>query len=317
MWSPDPTVTWIVMPIPTLIAVLVVVKSIEWHRASKWVEGSARITSSRIRAKRRRRADAQQDVENVARVAYEFQVGDRTIQGHRIGIGELPVQGAASAAKQYRVGAIVPVYYDPADPTRCVLDRSMPVSPGCLWTGTAMLFAAGVATTVFISGAGELDDWLTRRFTGLRHPLMAACTVGMALFCFAMWFAMRRTANRAATWPIVPGKVVSSGVEIERDSSDTGSKRVLYRARIEYAYEVDGHRYRGTRVRFGVDLRSGSRERAEAQARRHPVDQEVDVRCDPADPTNAVLEPGVKGAPMLLVLGFGLIAVAVFVATHA
>ncbi len=64
-------------------------------------------------------------------VEYEFSVGGRKVRGNRIGIGE-DSGGADTEAtlRRYTVGAAVTVYYDPANPKNCVLERGVPEGVG-------------------------------------------------------------------------------------------------------------------------------------------------------------------------------------------
>jgi hypothetical protein len=298
----------VVMPIPALIAFLVIKKTIELRRASKWIASSARITSSGVRVERHRFQGEATQVTNKAAVAYEFSVGSQTFRGQRISIGDNPPDGVEATLKRYPVGAVVPVFYDPVFPHESVLDRSAPVSLGCLWTGAVVSLVAGVALTMLISRSESIDESLSNAFPRIQHPLMMIGVALMGVFCLMLYWAGRRQASQAAKWPTVPGKILTSRTESFQKSISQGNGYrhvTLYRAVIEYGYEVHGREYLSTRIRFGAEESTGSEPRAQKQAARYPVGKEVDVHCDPADPTSAVLERGfAKGAVLLVVVLF-------------
>src|SRR5262249_41165086 len=84
------TVVVIVMPIPVLICELILRKSIEVMRASRWSEGVAQITKSEIKAEHRRRMHEVTTVVNVPVIQYEFVVRGQVHRGRRISIGDTP-----------------------------------------------------------------------------------------------------------------------------------------------------------------------------------------------------------------------------------
>lgn len=67
-------------------------------------------------------------VSYLADVAYEYVVGEQTLQGERVQFGGRVSGGSAKPAQKvvdrYPVGAEVTVYYDPARPNQCTLERT-------------------------------------------------------------------------------------------------------------------------------------------------------------------------------------------------
>jgi Protein of unknown function (DUF3592) len=101
--------------------------------AKHWREGSGRIITSRVEARRVRRAsdDADTrtptyDLRNFAAVTYLFDTSNGAQRGSRISIsGEIIESQVAETIERYPKNAKVTVYYDPADPKRCVLERDV------------------------------------------------------------------------------------------------------------------------------------------------------------------------------------------------
>ena len=74
-------------------------------------------------------------------VEYEFSVRFDKFRGNRIGIGEIAPGSpqVAEIMRRYPAGASVAVYYDPADPTRSVLERGLPKHFALIWVFVALL----------------------------------------------------------------------------------------------------------------------------------------------------------------------------------
>lgn len=106
-------------------------------------------------------------------------------------------------------------------------------------------------------------------------------------------------AKASASWPAVQGQITQSVIEENRDEDGTS-----YDAEIRYEYVVNDQQYNGDMVNFGEY--SGSHAHAEGIVNRYPVGQTVQVYYNPAEVTEAVLEPGVSTSSYL-VLGIGLI----------
>src|SRR5215212_9118709 len=121
----------IFLPMAVLFVVAVVAKMLEVRRASGWSTAVGRIVKSGTAAAHHRSAGEATTVKTVPAVEYEFSVGSRKVRGNRIGIGG-DSGGADTEAtlRRYTVGAAVTVYYDPANPKNCVLERGVPEGVG-------------------------------------------------------------------------------------------------------------------------------------------------------------------------------------------
>jgi len=309
----------VVMPIPVVIAAIVIWKSIQAWRAAKWPEAQARIVQSRVALERRRAGSNVGSVKNKALVVYEFRVDGKTIRGKRIGVGAEPMETVGQTLKRFPVGAMVPVYYDPRNPNNCLLDRSMSV--GCALGGIIIPLLLGSLMVALIAHLGTLDGMLVKRFPTLHHPTMAICIGFMGGFCWLLQLGGKRLSAQSAHWPITKGSIVSSKVESYQssDSSSSGSMHytTMYKAVVEYRYSVDGQEYHSTQISAGGEMTTSVKAVAEAQVAKYTKGQEVEVHYNPEDPVNAVIstEPG-SGA-FLLIMGAALLALAVFVARHA
>src|SRR5207237_10598987 len=78
----------VIIAVPTVIAGLILRKTVQLRRAANWPSAHARIVKSQTRAEHRRHAGEVTQVTNLPDIEYEFSLGDRIIRGTRIGIGE-------------------------------------------------------------------------------------------------------------------------------------------------------------------------------------------------------------------------------------
>ena len=91
-------------------------------------------------------------------------------------------------------------------------------------------------------------------------------------------------------------------------------KHVSYTADLVYEYTVDGRTFTGSKVRYGVW--SSSSGRAQDVVDAHPAGSATVVRFDPANPSDAVLEPGLSGQNLfttILLAPFNVIMLAVWI----
>ncbi|WNJ92472.1 DUF3592 domain-containing protein [Bosea sp. 685] len=274
----------IAFPMVIMIIAMVAHKAIQLRRAKSWLPVQGRITSSRM-ATRRSGVGEGATIVNIPAVAYSFSAGGRSYQGSRISIGDISGPFAEEALGRYPVGAAVTVYYDPADPENCVLERDAPkgVVKGC----------GGVLLVLALLGAGGY--WVATQGTEALQASMPQAEVPVMLFAFGFgcaallfFLVFRRSLARANAWPIVPGRVTVSRIE-QRKSTDDGRTRISYAPVVEFTYQVRGHSFSSRQIALGMQM-SGSQGGAEKVVKRYPAGAEVEVHYDPANPSQAALE---------------------------
>ena len=315
----------IFLPMVALLAVAIASKLIELRQAQSWLPATGRILSAGIETRRHQFQGEPETVKNVPAVKYEFKVGARTVDGTRVSIGDEIGLDIDVTLKRYPVGATVTVYYDPRDPTKCVLERDLTqdlndhgltkhdLMSGCVG-GLALL--ATVAGAIYVL-ATYGPDFVRAHFPHLH----AQAPMPIALICFGLvmllfFVAARRTAKQAATWPLVRGKIVKSEVEEyeERDEDSDGHTRwrTAYRPAVEYAYAVNGRAYRGNQVSYGMTVSAGKGYAAKVAAK-YPLGGEIDVHYDPKEPSNSALTAGGAGMTWIIFVA----ALAVFAVAAA
>jgi hypothetical protein len=140
-------------------------------------------------------------------------------------------------------------------------------------------------------------------------PLGLALAGGVAL---VVALRMRRRVTASRGWPTVRGRVIST--DIVKWVRPQGGW--AYAPAILYEYEVDGKPFGSNVVHTGLSATESSyraSSAAELYVERFPAGSEVTVWYDPADPANAVLEPGGGGgqAAILLAVAIGFLVIAV------
>ena len=274
-------------PMSVMLIVMIVNKLLQLRSAAHWPQAAGRIVKSDVMASHQQRIDEPTEVVNLPAIEYEFSANGRIYIGRRIGVGEdSGGTNIEATLARYPVGAAVTVYYDPADPENCVLERGTPSfqMQGCGTTLTSLAFI----------GAGGF--WLYTNFDSVVAPLwgtnsgrivIIASIVGllclMAFFGSLIIIANQKRAPLAA----VTGKVVESRTQ-SYSRAAVNNYQTVYVPVVEYTYSVNGHEFRS---RVISDDNSGEDSNADAKkiAARYPKDKAVRVFYDPENPGNATL----------------------------
>ena len=309
-WLSEIGPVWLVAgPITVMLVAMLAHKLMQVRRAAAWPQAAGRITRSEVAARHRQRSDRPTELINEPAIEYEFTANGTKYTGTRISIGE-DSGGANTEATlaRYPLGATVMVYYDPADPGNCVLEREVPkgMSKGCL---AILGVLAVLGYGIYRFGGPALTFLEARMGEDSSHIFLIAG--GAGLFLLMLFIGSRKSAKQGRNWPSVRGKIVQSGTESYRERVNHRSV-VRYAPVVEYAYAVNGHDYRSRQIRPLAVQMGHSQAGAEKIAARYPEGSEVEVHYDPANPGNAALEKP-KAPWFLLVLALICFGVAVYV----
>lgn len=247
---------------------------------------------------------------------YRYRVGGKDYEGDGFQIGGKIRAGgliAKALIKKYPEGRDVDVYYDPADPARSALDKKDSVTRPTIVV-FVILFAAiaGILTAHAIAGKMiMMPNGLPMFVLGLPSAALL-----VAAGAFVAYFNQRRDFKASASWPAIPGKIVSSDIieDIERSRDDDGreTESTTYRPDIRFAYHVGDAYYTADTWKVGGIVGSGSPKYAQGVVARYPAGRGVKVYYNPASPDVAVLDPANRdGAalPLIFGLAFGLAGV--------
>src|SRR5215471_4892700 len=272
----------IFLPMVALIVLAAANKLFELYRAQSWSQTTGKVVRSGMETRRHRFAGEPERVENVPAVEYEFMALGSKVRGSRIGIGDdSGGENAEATLARYPVGTAVTVYYDPQDPTHCVLERGGPkglTAGGCIGALIEVVIFFGAVYWLIVHGPAFIDA----RFPKAKSSIVIlAGAIGLVLLMF--FVSARRYSKRAANWPSVRGKIVSSDVESYLKWVDH-RQVTFYRPAVEFAYTVHGLDYRSNQIKVGLEV-SGSQDYAAKLAAKYPAESEVDVHYDPANPS--------------------------------
>lgn len=292
-----------------LILFAAAVKMKEARAAQTWQTARGKITRSEIRANRKRDIEGRPQVRSAPSIAYEYSVNGKRYTGERISLGEnIPESDFESLLRRYPVGADVTVYYDPADPRRAVLERTLPADFGKGLAGVFLFLGGGAVLTLLT--LANVPGLIAPRLPQPENALFVTLSGGLGLFLLLFGFVQQRRMFALQAWPSAAGVVVSSEMRSFREWKDN-VERTLYSPAIVYRYTVAGREYTGDRYSLDVDVRLGRPEFAQSLLKRFPAGSAVTVFYNPKAPAEAVLERRVSGGWFIWALAAVLLLLAV------
>jgi len=303
---------------------------IQWRnwRTRWWREAPGRIDKARavareVRSKQVRTTGTGRDTEfvtsenlrtrNVAEVSYSFSVGAESYRSKRICLMGEPDGSVPAVLRRYPQGGIVTVYYNPKDPSECILERDAPARIREAWLGTAVL-AALILGCFFAITQGSA--WLE---TVVPHPTRVPAMMMLGMISLVVLMIVRAITKETSAmkkWPTTAGRIIRSDIattvqQHRRPNRPRGAYSVtMYVPRIVYAYEAEGHSFQGDDI--GWSTSANRRSVAEKYVKRYPLQSQVRVFYNPDDPAQATLAPSVGRLALILWFVAALIAFAAF-----
>ena len=169
-----------VAPFIALLTLATVWKYIEVWQARSWIAAPGRILSSKSvdRVVKRPGVDNGSESRNFADVTYEFQIGSQKHRGTRVTVGEDLGNGdVAETLIRYPTGKNVTIYYNPANPEQCVIERE---PPNNLFQIMIFFIAAlGAGAVVAADGLTLISNALQR---SLPNPKNTPFVIGFSFF---------------------------------------------------------------------------------------------------------------------------------------
>jgi hypothetical protein len=315
--------TWVLILVligfPGLILFAVIYKYMEVKQASRWPSVPGRIVASGSQGREVSRGDANSDdteVRTFALIEYEYTVANRKYRGSRVSIGEnMGNFEVAETIARYPVGKAVTVYYNPNRREQAVLERDLPT-----WIWKAGIIIVLVLVGLIFGamfGYGKLVDALTQTLPNPARAPFVAISLCFAAVAALFVFAFQRQASMQRKWPTVDARIENSGVHaFESRDSDSDRLRTQYRVDVVYSYEIAGVRYTGDK--FSASQFSANTEvLARRQAERYPAGSAIQVHYNPANPAEAIVNPGGRALLLLLwLVPLAVVILAYVAATH-
>ena len=299
------------------LALVTFLKWREVREASTWHPAPGKIIASTVE-QRSVTTDLQSgrtEIRNFPAITFEYQVAGKKLRGNRYSLGENVGNFAvAETLARFPRGRPVTVFYDPGDPTRAVIERTMP--DGALQFMIRLSIGLVVGAVALVMGFSGLFEIIKPH---VPRPELAAPAVFMAIVALVlarMGVVLEQQARTARQWPRAEGRIGASEVEEIRlrPSTDqmTSRWRKGYRSLVTYAFTVNGQRYVGERISFGARWEATLPSLVSGLADRYRQGNTVEVYYNPENPADCVLEPRVGGVWLiwLTMAASGLAAIA-------
>jgi hypothetical protein len=254
---------------------------------------------------------------NFANIVYEYTVRGQRLTCNRVSIGE--DRGnfeVAETLARYPLGKDVTVFYNPVHPHEAVLERDLPKGMwGCLGIGTAIVVAIIFGSAI---GLHRMTEFLSAHVV---NPKTSPLVVGFGAFALVVALfalALQRQASLAKKWPVVPGTIKMSGIEQFRAAPDEDGRRgeVMYERKVSYTYRYNNIAYTNEAANLATSVSSNSSWLTRKFTTAYQDGSTVNVHVNPANPSEAVLNPraGFSWVLWIFVVGF---LVAAYLMAHA
>ncbi|TPN48987.1 DUF3592 domain-containing protein [Mesorhizobium sp. B1-1-9] len=293
-----------------MLSFITVMKWREVRALSHWLPTPGKIISSRVEAREVRSSGAGSDssdtteMRNFPAITFEYKVGGKKFQSSRYSVQEnLGNFEVTETLAQFPRGADVTVFYNPADPSEAVIERTMP--DGAFKFMFQLSAGLVIGALVLVFSVGGLLEAIRPYLPKPQNLGAAALLLFMGLFALRMGFAQKSLAEQAAKWPVAAGRIDASGLQALRSHSNYRRWRTVFKSRIVYSYGVAGQRYTSDRVTFGATVTASLPALVSGQARSYAEGSQVEVHYDPANPGSAVLESRVRWLWLLWVCSVG------------
>lgn len=298
-------------------------KSLQVRAAREWPSAAGKVVVSQAEVRETRLIDSDREdgyrteQRNYANIVYEYAVAGQKLGNNRVSIGEDRgnFQVAETIAK-YPVGAVVSVYYNPLHPKEAVLERDLPKGLwGCLGIGTAITLAIVFGSAI---GLNKMSEFISTRLVDPKlSPLVIAFgAFGAVIALFAL--VMQKQARLAKKWPVVSGTIQLSGLEQYRAARTDDGRRgqTMYQRKVLFTYVYNGNSYTSTHATLASNVASNSDWLMRKLTPPYQDGASVKVWVNPANPSEATLNPGAPFAWFLWLLVVGFAGLSYYTAVH-
>jgi hypothetical protein len=301
-----------------MFALVTLLKWREVRAVSRWFPTPGKIVSSRVEAREVTSSGSgsgsrgSTETRSFPAIIFEYKVDGKKFRSSRYGVQENVGNFAVSETlARFPKGADVTVFYDPCDPAKAVIERTMP--DGALRFMVQLSAGLVIGALALAFSVGGVLEAIGALLPKLQNLGAGALLLVMGLFTLRSGFAQKSLAEQATRWPITMGRIDASGLQKFqiRDSLLGGGYRpwrTVFKSRVVYSYSVASQRYAADRVAFGSTLTASLPSLVSGQSQRYLQGSKVEVHYDPANPAAAVLECRVRGLWVLWASAFGFLA---------
>jgi hypothetical protein len=290
--------------------------------AREWPSTSGKVVVSKAELRKTKVIDSDREdghrfeERNFADIVYEYAVAGRKLRNNRVSIGEdLGNFQVAETIAKYPVGAVVTVYYNPLHPDQAVLERDLPKGMwGCLGIGTAIVLAIVFGSAI---GLHRILEFFNARVANPQMSVPAAALGAFGLVAALFALTLRRQAALARKWPVVAGVIKLSVPEEYRAApGKSGSRGArMYERKVSYSYRFNSIAYSSVHASFSSNSSTPSPWVLRLFGMDFQDGANVRVYVNPANPSEATLNPRTPFEWLLWVVALALWLGAYFIAT--
>ena len=265
-----------------------------------WARTQGEIVASKVEAEGSHTDDDDSDC--LATVRYRYTVAGKSHESSRIAFiesGHTTRLLAQQIVDKYPKGATVEVFYNPKRPSQAVLESSS--GPSLAFYMMFLVFALPGAVLASHAIAGKVLT--TSEGVPIWTFIAAVAAFGASGLWLYAFIDIQRKKKRSAHWPTVTGTITESSVaeHVSRDKDD--NVEIRYVPQIAYGYRVGGREYHAATIKWGFSQLYVDHEGPQKTLAKYPKGSSVPVFYDPADPSNAVLEPGNRSGTLVPLVG--------------
>ena len=145
-----------------ILLVIVAFRLMQDHKMKAWPTAQGRIVSATTQEHTEQFRNEPERIVTLPVITYTFNVAGKSYTGHRIDLLDDGRNHVQETLNKYREGTTVPVFYDPLNPSDCVLERGAPAG---MWTGClyAIVVLAAVGFALHWLWVNGVDAWLRIR----------------------------------------------------------------------------------------------------------------------------------------------------------
>lgn len=304
-----PDLRWMLVVWGLVLAVFGLIAGWQWRRWRQfrhWSTTEGKIIAAGSTLEANAPSDSNYDSSDtellrVPHVTFEYHVKGKTFRGSRIStvVFDPRYIPAKATMARYPVGAVVPVYYDPEDPSSAALERTFRTSDYVIfgWLLFLGLLAPWLVAVFFY----QVYGWVQPRMFDVGGSSFVTGIIGFGTVFLILAIGCIATVVRSWTWPATTGRIQSSRVASFRVAGEQ-TYHTAYKPRVLYEYEVGAKTFTSDRINFGFVLGGTSERQAKRLAGRYRRGDEVTVYYNPRMPEEAVLRRTASGTLLFVIL---------------